>query len=141
MSLPPDCPFCLVKQDPNAIILLEHDLCIFSRLKTPDIPGCGVIIPKRHAETPFDLDALEWAETHKILIKAKEILDHELKPDGYNVGWNCYALGGQTIPHAHLHVIPRFSGEPLHAGKGIRHWYKEQYGRGVVAELKGRSRL
>ena len=40
-------------------------------------------------------------------------------PDGYNIGWNCGATGGQEICHAHMHVMPRFRQEPL-AGKGIR---------------------
>lgn len=52
----------------------------------------------------------------------------ELRPDGFNVGWNCFAAGGQSIPHAHLHVIPRFRDEPF-AGKGIRHWLKSEANR------------
>jgi histidine triad (HIT) family protein len=51
-----------------------------------------------------------------------------LRPDGFNVGWNCGPVGGQVIPHAHLHVIPRFADEP-YAGKGIRHWLKQESNR------------
>jgi diadenosine tetraphosphate (Ap4A) HIT family hydrolase len=40
-------------------------------------------------------------------------------PDGFTVGWNVGAAGGQHVFHAHLHVIARFTGEP-NAGKGIR---------------------
>ncbi len=35
---------------------------------------------------------------------------------------------GQTVFHAHLHVIPRFAAEP-HAGKGIRYWLKQESNR------------
>ena len=47
------------------------------------------------------------------------VQDECFAPDGYNVGWNCGAIAGQSIAHAHLHVMPRFRQEPL-AGKGIR---------------------
>ena len=46
-------------------------------------------------------------------------MDATCDPDGYNVGWNCGAVGGQSLMHAHLHVMPRFRQEPL-AGQGIR---------------------
>ncbi len=126
---PSCCPFCAVKSDDQAVIEFETDHCLFSRLKVPDIPGCGVIIPKRHVMTPFEFTADEWAETHELLVSARELTDRLYKPGGYNVGWNCFPVGGQTVPHAHLHLIPRFSAEPHHAGKGLRHWYKQQFGR------------
>ena len=58
----------------------------------------------------------------------KAQLDARWRPDGYNVGWNCGAAGGQTVMHAHLHVIPRFAREPL-AGQGIRAWLKSDANR------------
>ena len=55
-----------------------------------------------------------------LLQQARALLDERYQPDGYNVGWNSGAVGGQEVFHAHLHVIPRFRDEPL-AGQGIRH--------------------
>ncbi|MCY3737300.1 MAG: HIT family protein [Gemmatimonadaceae bacterium] len=43
-------------------------------------------------------------------------VDARLNPQGYNLGWNCGAVAGQTVFHAHLHVIPRFAAEP-HAAR------------------------
>ncbi|MEE8583517.1 MAG: HIT domain-containing protein [Acidobacteriota bacterium] len=43
-------------------------------------------------------------------------------PQAYNVGWNAGPIAGQDIAHAHLHVIPRFSDEPM---AGIRFWLKQ----------------
>ncbi len=68
--------------------------------------------------------------THELLTEAKRLLDLE-RPDGYSVGWNVHAVGGQTVPHAHLHVIGRFADEPL-AGKGIRHALKQPLNRRVT---------
>lgn len=90
----------------------------------PVLVGSGLIIPKAHKETVFDLNPAEWKATYDLLQQAKEFLDKEYKPQGYNVGWNCGQVGGQEVFHAHLHVIPRYEDEPL-AGEGIRHWIKQ----------------
>lgn len=88
------------------------------------LPGSGLIVPKAHRETVFDLTPEEWRDTNDLLQRVKALLDAEYAPDGYNVGWNAGAAAGQHVFHAHLHVIPRFADEPL-AGKGIRHWLKQ----------------
>jgi diadenosine tetraphosphate (Ap4A) HIT family hydrolase len=82
-----------------------------------------MVLPIRHAETPFDLTAEEWTAARELLIEAKRLLA-PARPDGYTVGWNVHPVGGQTIPHAHLHVIGRFADEPM-AGKGLRHALKQ----------------
>src|SRR5205823_2219496 len=46
-------------------------------------------------------------------------LEGRYRPDGFNIGWNCYAAGGQATDHAHMHVLLRFADEPK-AGQGIR---------------------
>lgn len=81
-------------------VLLRASLVIFLQNEREQgaLRGSGVIVPVRHAE--------------------------EYHPDGYNVGWNCGAVGGQTAMHAHMHVIPRFRQEP-YAGRGIRYWLKQ----------------
>ncbi|EKM93498.1 histidine triad (HIT) protein [Stutzerimonas degradans] len=73
----------------------------------------------------FDLAENEWKSTYDLLRRVKNMIDTEFNPDGYNVGWNVGQTGGQTVFHAHLHVIPRYKDEPL-AGKGIRHWFKQE---------------
>ena len=79
----------------------------------------GVIIPVAHRETVFDLTEQEIVATFRLLHTVKGWMDREFRPDGYNVGWNCGAVGGQDLFHAHLHVIPRFAAEPM-AGLGLR---------------------
>ena len=85
----------------------------------------GVIIPKKHRETVFDLTPDELEATFVLLAEVKSWMDRQLHPDGYNIGWNCYPIGGQEVMHAHMHVIPRFTAEPL-AGDGIRTLLKSE---------------
>jgi diadenosine tetraphosphate (Ap4A) HIT family hydrolase len=108
----------------RAEIVLENELCFFLQQPQPVLTGSGLIIPKSHRETVFDLTTAEWAATFDLLGRVKKLLDSEYKPQGFNVGWNCGRVGGQEIFHAHLHVIPRYEDEPL-AGKGIRYWLKQ----------------
>lgn len=81
-------------------------------------------VPKHHRDTVFDLTTEEWEATFALLQRARELLDREYSPQGYNVGWNCGQVGGQEVFHAHLHVIPRYADEPF-AGRGIRYWLKQ----------------
>jgi histidine triad (HIT) family protein len=90
--------------------------------------GSGVIIPVRHAGIDFDLTPEEVYATFELLKYVKSWMDYRYHPDGYNVGWNCGAVGGQIAMHAHMHVMPRFRQEP-YAGRGIRHWLKRSANR------------
>ncbi|WP_082806591.1 HIT family protein, partial [Ferroacidibacillus organovorans] len=119
------CLFC--SPDPNAIVL-ENDYAIFIQTEQPILIGSGLIIPRSHRQTVFDLTVVEWCETYALLQQVKTLLDEQYEPDGYNVGWNSGDAAGQEILHSHLHVIPRFKDEPL-AGKGIRWWLKQEENR------------
>jgi diadenosine tetraphosphate (Ap4A) HIT family hydrolase len=66
-----------------------------------------VIIPVRHIETVFDLTLDEVRASFQLLAEVKRWIDARYKPQGYNVGWNCWAVAGQDVMHAHMHVIPR----------------------------------
>ncbi|MGP1667643.1 MAG: HIT family protein, partial [Rhodanobacter sp.] len=46
--------------------------------------------------------------------------DAELHPDGYNIGINVGAAAGQTVPHLHVHVIPRYAGDMDDPRGGVR---------------------
>lgn len=114
------CPFC----KPDSPAVLENEYCLFLQQPEPVLIGSGIIIPKAHRETVFDLTDSEWAATFSLLKSVRQYLDEMYHPDGYNTGWNIGNVGGQEVFHAHFHVIPRFKDEP-YAGKGIRYWLKQ----------------
>lgn len=117
------CEYCNLEIRSDQNVLYSNESCLFLQLTEQEIKGSGIIVPKKHKETLFDLSKEEWNDTYLLLKEVKEYLDETFLPDGYNVGWNCGHVGGQHIFHAHMHVIPRFSGEPM-AGKGIRYLFK-----------------
>ncbi|WP_096187797.1 HIT family protein [Evansella halocellulosilytica] len=117
------CLFCYYDQFPGQKVVFENKYVLFLQKPQEVLIGSGLIIPRAHRETVFDLTQEEWNATYVMLQQVKTYLDDENSPDGYNVGWNCKEVGGQSIPHAHLHVIPRYKDEP-YAGKGLRYWLK-----------------
>lgn len=127
------CSFCdLDGFRQNSILVRENDLCLFAsggegkgEGEAQDVLlGSGIIVPKAHRETVFDLSADEFMATRTLLLEVRPLLDSHYRPDGYTVGWNCFAASGQSVPHAHLHVLLRYSDEP-HAGKGIRRFLRQ----------------
>ena len=121
-----DCPFCLLQNKEEIVLQNEH--CLFLQRDEPILIGSGLIVPRRHCRTAFDLNSNEWNATHALLHEAKKLIDKKFNPDGYSLGWNCEAIAGQEIFHVHLHVIPRYADEPL-AGRGIRYWLKQEENR------------
>jgi len=124
------CPFCAWEDDPDQRMVCRNEAAVFLQSETRQGPlvGSGVIVPIRHAETVFDLTPDEARATFVLLADVKSWMERTYQPDGYTVGWNCGAVAGQEINHAHLHVIPRFKKEP-YAGRGIRHWLKQESNR------------
>lgn len=122
-----NCPYCNVLADGEQQITLENETCYFIQKESEQqvLQGSGLIIPKLHKQDVFELSEQEWNDSRELLLGAKGIIDERYGPDGYSVGWNTGKAGGQSIFHAHLHVIPRFKDEPL-AGKGIRYWIKQK---------------
>jgi histidine triad (HIT) family protein len=123
------CPYC-PPYDLDMRVVHENDLAVFAQDERYQgaLKHSGVIIPRAHRETVFDLTEEEITATFRLLAEVKRWMDAQFQPAGYNVGWNCGDTGGQNVFHAHLHVIPRFSQEPL-AGKGIRHLLKSDVNR------------
>lgn len=119
-----DCVFCSIENDLEQQIVLSNQYCVFLQKPQEVLIGSGVIVPKEHRKTVFDLSEQEWGATFELLQEVKEYLDSKYKPQGYNIGWNVGNVGGQEIFHAHLHVIPRYEDEPM-SGKGIRYWIKQ----------------
>ena len=112
------CRFCrangLLRDAPVAVTRHHYVLASLD----PEMPMAVMVVPIAHHDDPFSLSPDEWADFADALSAAKAHLK-QYKPDGYTLGWNVGHLGGQTVGHAHCHVITRHADE-LAAGHGIR---------------------
>jgi histidine triad (HIT) family protein len=123
-----DCPYCPVR--PPARTRFHNELALFVEDERYQgaLKHSGIIVPRAHRPTLFDMTDEEIRASFDLLRTVKAWMDATLRPDGYNVGWNCGATAGQEVFHAHMHVIPRFAAEPL-AGSGIRSLLKSDANR------------
>lgn len=80
----------------------------------PAVEFHTLFIPRRHVLTYFDLTKEEHASIFDLVeMQRKRILDQDPSIEGFNVGWNCGAAAGQSVFHAHCHLIPRKKGEKV----------------------------
>lgn len=112
-----DCPFCRVERSVLAKNL--HAFAIEDGF--PVSPGHSLVIPKAHVSTIFDLSEEIYAACFDLARVVKDLLQTKYSPDGFNIGVNCGESAGQTIDHAHLHIIPRYKGDVPNPRGGIRH--------------------
>jgi ATP adenylyltransferase len=112
-----DCIFCR----PERTILLVSKLSLAVLDGFPVSKGHALVVPKRHAATIWDLTDSEYTDLYRLVRDVKELLVERFSPDGFNVGANCGEAAGQSVWHAHVHVIPRYKGDVPDPKGGVRH--------------------
>ena len=108
--------------------LCANDLAFAIYDGFPVSPGHVLVTTRRIVETWFDASDEEQAALMDLVKESKRLLDIQLspKPDGYNVGFNSGGAAGQTVPHVHIHVIPRYLGDMPDPRGGVRHVIPEK---------------
>ena len=87
----------------------------------PVSPGHALVVPRRQIASWWEASEQERADLLALVDEVKRQVDAELRPDGYNVGFNDGAAAGQTVGHLHVHVIPRYRGDMPDPRGGVRH--------------------
>ncbi len=128
------CVFC--DRVASGDVMVANELAAAFHDAFPLSPGHTLVVPRRHEADYFALTVEELAAMWRLVGLARERLQREQTPDGWNLGVNVGAAGGQTVGHAHIHLIPRHAGDVDDPRGGIR-WiiparvaYWEQGGRG-----------
>ena len=111
LSIPPE----------NYLAQNELAFAVFDNF--PVSPGHALIITRRLVPTWFDASPAEQASVLQLINTVQQLLHKTLQPTphGYNVGFNCGTAAGQTIPHLHVHIIPRYTGDVPDPRGGVRH--------------------
>jgi histidine triad (HIT) family protein len=110
------CVFCKIRDGQIPAMRVFEDkrtLCIMDI--NPISPGHCLVLPKTHAPTIFDADA---ADLQAAIATAKRValaLKETLEPEGLNILQANGPAAFQSVPHFHLHLIPRW----MRDGKGF----------------------
>ena len=117
------CPFCQVSEDRVAFVG-KFLLALWDGY--PVTEGHLLLVPKRHVATWSDLDEDERTDLVEGINAAQEFLRSRYSLDGFNIGFNEGEAAGQTVPHFHIHVIPRRIGDMADPRGGVRHVIPEK---------------
>jgi diadenosine tetraphosphate (Ap4A) HIT family hydrolase len=117
MTVSAVCPFCAL---PAGRVLFRNDDAVVVRDAYPVTTGHTLVMPVRHVASFFDATPAEREAMLALLDLAKQQLQAEFGPAGYNIGINDGAAAGQTIGHLHMHLIPRYPGDRPDPRGGVR---------------------
>lgn len=111
------CPFCTL---PPERIIDENEHAVWIYDGFPLSPGHSLIIPKRHVGSFFEITTAEKIAIFNLLDLAKNVVSTEHLPNAYNIGVNDGPAAGQTVPHLHVHLIPRYINDVKDPRGGVR---------------------
>jgi len=118
VNLENDCPFCNPDKDREIILESASVFAVYD--KFPVNNGHVLIIPKKHVSNYFELSFKEQSACWFVLNSVQKIIQEKFNPDGFNVGININETAGQTVPHVHIHLIPRYNGDVEEPRGGVR---------------------
>lgn len=110
------CPFC----GPEEIPVAENDVALVIGDKHPISPGHSLVIPKRHVTAIFALSIEEYLGCFALVRSAWQLIESRYSPVGFHLLVNNGTAAGQTVEHAHIHVVPRYLGDSLKPASGLR---------------------
>jgi len=111
------CAFCAVA---SARELIAGKLAYATLDRFPVNPGHVLVIPRRHVTSWFDATEEERGEMMSLLEQARQIVRQLHLAAGFNIGINDGLAAGQTVPHLHVHLIPRYPGDVPDPRGGVR---------------------
>ncbi len=120
-----ECLFCkIVDRSVNASIVFEDEDFIAFLDKSPIFKGHVLLMPKKHVETLFDFDDNDLKDMMVNVRKVAEGVKKALECDGILLINN--NVISQSVPHFHMHIIPRKKGQPLRGFMWPRTKYKDE---------------
>lgn len=120
MSPAGSCNFCRLAGSGSDEVL-DYGAVVAFLDAYPVSAGHYLIVPKRHVADYFDLNEIELHASNEALRDLRgRTLSRDQSVWGFNVGMNCGEVAGQTVEHAHIHLIPRRSGDTSNPRGGVR---------------------
>lgn len=114
-----ECPFC-VKEFSEAAFLADDEFLAIYNI-APILPGHSLIVPRKHVRGLSDMRDDETARFFLFAKKATRLLLKAFQGEGFDWSLQENESAGQTVPHLHLHIVIRKSGDL----KDIGEWYPQ----------------
>src|SRR5580698_8645621 len=104
------CPYC---DDPaiqkREIIRNQYAWAFPTNI--PIVPMHVLIAPIRHVANFADLSSDERNAVLDLAMRLSSLFETDFGAEGFNFAWNQGKIAGQSVPHFHLHVLPRKEGD------------------------------
>ncbi len=111
----PDCPFCEIVQrdDPDAreVYRNEHVVAFFPL--EPATLGHTLVIPREHLADIWALDGATAGHLAQATLRVANAVRRAMSPEGLNIIQSNGEAATQTVPHLHVHVVPRWHGDAV----------------------------
>ncbi len=91
--------------------ILKNDLVFALLTNIPIVSGHTIVAPRRQVKTMFELASNEILAIVEMAERLRAPLRKSFGATGFNFAWNEASVAGQSVPHVHLHVIPRKEGD------------------------------
>jgi histidine triad (HIT) family protein len=110
----PDCIFCkiIAGELPSQTIDEDERTIAFMDI-SPATRGHLLVVPRNHARDLLEISPEDLAATMATVHRVAKRVSERLNPAGINLLNSCGAAAWQTVFHFHVHVIPRYEGDPL----------------------------
>ncbi len=132
-----DCIFCkIVAGELPATKVAEDERTLAFMEIAPATRGHALVIPKAHAQDLHEIDPEDLAACARMAQRVAASARDRLGADGVNLLNSCGAKAWQTVFHFHVHVIPRYDGDPLRLPTRPEQADSEALAE-VAAELRG----
>lgn len=125
-----ECIFCriLSGEIPGAMLYGNEAAAAFLDVN-PVAPGHALVVPRKHSETLLDISSKDRTMLMEAVQHVAHAVTMGVNAEGFNVLMNNRPAAGQVVPHAHIHIVPRF------AGDGLRLWPGKPYREGQMKRI------
>ena len=113
------CRFCRLVSQPDEAVIIGSVAIVKDAY--PVTPGHHLILPRRHVKDYFEMSATERMDADRAIMRLRaQLLGADGSIKGFNIGTNAGEAAGQTVPHAHIHFMPRRLGDTPAPRGGVR---------------------
>jgi histidine triad (HIT) family protein len=110
----PDCIFCkIIDGEIPSVRVDEDDHTIAFMDINPWTRGHALVIPRNHSKNLYEIPEDDLARTAAAAKRLATRMRDQLGAEGVNLINSCEPAAWQTVFHFHIHVLPRYDGDPL----------------------------